>query len=411
MQLTERHFIKPTHSLFNECDKLCFAAKNIYNRATYLVRNEYETSHTFYALNDLYATMKYEQCMDQLPPKVAQQVLRLVKANWTAYFKSLQAKKEGRIPQDKPINVPHFLHKTKGRQVVLYTNQAISKKVFAKAHKVKLSQCNVEVPTKVSNFKDIACVRIVPKLDRYVIEVVYNIPDVEQRKSNRTYVSIDLGVNNLATLATNVKGEQPLIVNGRPLKSINQYYNKRMALLKSKLPKGQHTSKRLKRLASKRNAKVDAYMHKASKAVVKEIERIGANKLIIGKNDGWKKGVDMGKVNNQSFVGIPHSRFISQLRYKCERVGITVECVEESYTSQASFIDGDCIPVYGHEEGNVQFSGYRESRGLYKRKGVSERVNADVNGSYNILRKAVPTVFSKGIEGVVVRPRMLSIPN
>ena len=410
MQLTERHFIKPTHPLHDECDRLCFASKNIFNRANYIVRTEYEDKGTYTALSDLYGAMKGEECMAQLPPKVAQQTLRSLKSAWESYFKLLKAKREGRLPEGQKVNVPKYLPKEDGRHVATYSYQAVSKKVFDKARKVKLSQCAVEVPTKVERFADIACVRIVPKVYGYVVEVVYNVEDVEPLKSNRTYAAIDLGVNNLATITFSKRDEQPLIVNGRPLKSVNQYYNKRLAYLRSRLPNGKRTSKRIKRLTAKRNAKVDDYMHKASKAIVREVQRLGANKVIVGHNEGWKQEAGMGHVNNQSFVSIPHSRFVAQLRYKCERAGITLVTVEESYTSQASFLDLDPMPVYGEEgAAEVAFSGYRECRGLYKRKGVKERINADVNGSYNIMRKAIPTVFAKGVEGVVVRPRRLSI--
>ena len=130
--------------------------------------------------------------------------------------------------------------------------------------------------------------------------------------------------------------------------------------------------------------------------------------LIIGKNDGWKQDANIGTQNNQNFTGIPHSRFVGMLTYKCEQKGIRVVLTEESYTSKASFLDLDPLPKKDDTD-IPEFSGYRESRGLYKRKGIVERINADVNGSYNIMRKAIPTAFAKGIEGVVVRPLVLNV--
>jgi len=127
--------------------------------------------------------------------------------------------------------------------------------------------------------------------------------------------------------------------------------------------------------------------------------------LVIGKNPLWKQEINNGKKNNQSFTSIPHTRFVEMLTYKAVIKGIEVLIEEESYTSKASFLNLDFIPVYGTDEAtNAKFSGYRESRGMYKIKGKKVRINSDVNGSYNILRKVIPAAFAQGIEGVVVRP-------
>nr|MDJ0571202.1 transposase [Pleurocapsa sp. MO_192.B19] len=165
------------------------------------------------------------------------------------------------------------------------------------------------------------------------------------------------------------------------------------------------TSNRIRRLTAKRNNQVDTYLHQASRWIIDHLDNHGIGKLIIGKNPLWKQEVNNGKKNNQSFVSIPHARFVEMLIYKGRIKGIKVICAEESYTSKASFLNLDKIPVYGSDEAErAKFSGYRETRGIYKIKGKKVRINADVNGSYNIMRKVVPTVFDGGIEGVVVRP-------
>ncbi len=211
------------------------------------------------------------------------------------------------------------------------------------------------------------------------------------------------------------------MVNGRPLKSLNQFYNKTKAFLQSQLPNNQSTSKRIKKLTAKRNNRVDSYLHQASRWIIDYLDYRGIGKLIIGKNPLWKQEINNGKRNNQSFVSIPHSRFVEMLIYKAELKGIKVILTEESYTSRASFLTLDSIPTYERERGSefksisnravgsesatkIKFSGYRETRGMYKIKGQKTRINADVNGSYNIMRKVIPTVFDGGIEGVVVRP-------
>ena len=136
------------------------------------------------------------------------------------------------------------------------------------------------------------------------------------------------------------------------------------------------------------------------------------NTLIIGKNDGWKQDTNLGKSNNQNFQFIPYDKFISMLNYKCAMAGINVILQEESYTSKASFLDFDDLPVY--KKGSAEeytFSGYRKHRGLYVRKNGKGAINADVNGSYNILRKCKPGAFAKGVAGLVVVPVLIKRAN
>ena len=399
MQLVEKHIIRLNHTLYKECDKLCFASKNIYNQVLYLIRQEYETTKTYNVLNDSYSYMKDKDCFKQLPQKVAQATLRSVHSVCQSFFGLLHSTKA----QNKNVKFPHYLHKTNGRYVATFNNQTISKKVFKKVHKIKLSQCNIEFYTKIDDFSSINCVRIVPQLEQYTIEVVYTIADIKPLKSNRTYASIDLGVSNLATI-TYSDGKQPKIINGKPLKSINQYYNKRLAYYKSKLEtvNKKKTSHRIKRFTNKRNNKVNTYLHKASKYIVSDIQSKGITTLVIGKNTEWKTECSIGKVNNQNFIQIPHSRFIDMLSYKCEKVGITVKLQEESYTSKCSFLDGE--EICKHET----YMGRRVKRGLFK-SANGKYINADVNGSYNIMRKAIPNAFANGIEGLVVNPIVVKL--
>lgn len=196
------------------------------------------------------------------------------------------------------------------------------------------------------------------------------------------------------------------MINGRPLKSINQFFNKSQAKIKFRL--GNQTRQKLQKLCTKRNFKVEDYLHKASRLIVDYLVFHQIGTLIIGKNPEWKQQANMGKRNNQNFVQIPHARLVEMLRYKAELQGIYVWEQEESYTSKASFLDLDPIPVYspGQKEKPL-FSGQRICRGLYQ-SSTGKRLNADVNGSLNIIIKAVPNAFSNGIEGVVVHPVRLT---
>lgn len=399
MQLVEKHIINRNHKLFNLCDSLCFASKNIYNQNLYLIRQEFELHKTYNVLNNSYPYMKDKECFKQLPQKVAQATLHSVRAVCQSFFGLLHSNKA----QNKNVEFPHYLKKDTGRFVATFNNQTLSKKVFKKSHKLKMSQCDIEFYTRIDDFSSIKCVRIVPQLEQYTIEVVYTVAEVEPMKSNRTYTSIDLGINNLATM-TYSDGSRPKIINGKALKSINQFYNKQFAHYKSKLENvnKRKSSHRLKKLTNKRTNKVNDYLHNASKYIVSDIQSKGITTLIIGKNTEWKQECNIGKCNNQNFVQIPHSRFIDMLIYKCEKVGITVKLQEESYTSKCSFLDNEHI---GHDD---QYVGKRIKRWLF-RSSKGQLINADVNGRYNIMRKAIPSVIYYGIEGFVVNPIVIKL--
>lgn len=404
MQLVEQHIITKKSEFYSECDSICLHTKNLYNSCLYIVRQAYIKDKTN-LLYDLHNLMKNTEQYKAIPAKVSSAVLLMVQQNFKSFFKAnTQYYKTPSKFKVRP-RLPKYLDINNGRFVASYTNQAISKKVFKAVHKIKLSQTNIEFKTKLTDFKDIDCVRIIPKLGYHVIEVIYTIPDAPKLSNNNRYCAIDLGVNNLATVTSNIPEIKPIIINGRPLKSINQFYNKELSKKKSVLEirNKKKSSKSINKLSLKRKNKIDNYLHKASKTIVKTCVNNQINTLIIGKNDNWKRGVDMNKQNNQNFVSIPHSRFIEMLSYKCEKQGISIILQEESYTSKASFLNLDYIPTYGDSQVK-KFSGYRYRRGLYKIRGKKEFINADVNGSYNILRKAIPNAFADGIEGVGVHP-------
>ncbi len=261
-------------------------------------------------------------------------------------------------------------------------------------------------------------IRIVPRHGFYVVEVVYE-QDLKWTAVNPTYYAgIDIGMDNLAALTSNQPGFVPVVVNGRPVKSVNQFYNKKKAELQSKLGRT-GTTKRMKRLTNKRNRRIDHYMHTTSRWIVDDLVAHGIGTLVIGKNDGWKQEANMGKRTNQNFVSFPHARFIAMLSYKAELAGITVIITEESYTSKASFLDRDEMPVYDNKlTAKPTFSGQRIKRGLY-RSADGTLINADCNGSGNIIRKVAPHAWklAEGVEDgkrvvpLVVHPVRLSFPS
>jgi putative transposase len=323
----------------------------------------------------------------------------MVDNNFKTFFALLKLKQKGSYSEK--VSIPNYLDKD-GRYVIKYEKQALGSKEFKKANQIKLSKTNIVLNTKVTNWDSIKEVRIVPKGNHYVIEVVYE-KEVKETIISNNIASIDLGLNNLCTVTFN-NGEKPLVINGKPLKSINQYYNKERSRLQSELELKQHvkTSKRITNLNNKRNNKVTDYLHNASRLLVNQLAIKRVSTLIIGNNKGWKQDINIGKRNNQNFVSVPHSKLIELIKYKCELEGITVIIQEESYTSKCSFLDNE--PIQKHDE----YKGSRIKRGLFK-SSDGTLINADVNGSYNIMKKAIPNAFANGIEGVAVHPIKLKV--
>jgi len=402
MQLAQRHIIKSTEHRFTQIDELAFKSKNLYNAANYVIRQSFVYGWGYINYNEMNRLMKSHQAYKVLPAKVSQQILMILDKNWKSFFEAVKAYKVDSSKFTGRPKLPQYKDKVKGRNILVYTIQAISSKQLKKGI-IKLSGTNILIKTQV-NPEQLCQVRLVPKSDSYVIEVIYNEPEstVEQIQKEAV-ASIDLGLNNLVALTSNQSGFTPLLINGRPLKSLNQFYNKRKAQLQSQLKGSSKTSPRIQRLTRWINQKVDNYLHRSSRLIINLLVARKIGTLVIGKNLQWKSEISLGKQTNQNFVSVPHARLIEMLEYKAELVGITVLQQEESYTSKANFLALDPIPVYGKAGTNdVAFSGKRIKRGLYK-TSAAKLINSDVNAAYNILRKAIPNAFSNGIGSCVVR--------
>ena len=358
MKLAERHIIKRGHRFWAEVDHLSWQSKNLYNLANYIIRQNWLYGHGYLSYNQMASVMKQTESYQAMPAKVSQQVLRGLDRNWKSFF---QANSEFKKHPDKFLGrpkIPKYKDKKKGRNLLVYTIQALSK-VARRQGLIKLSGTGIEFPTQVA--ESIAEVRIVPQCDCYVIEVIYEKP--EQFLTPTDHIAaIDLGVDNLMAVTSNQPDFTPLLINGRPLKSLNQFYNKRLAQLKSLLKGTSNSSRRISRLTRCRHQKIENYLHRASRYLVNLLVEQKITTLVIGKNPGWKQGVNLGKVNNQSFVTIPHCLLIDMITYKCQLVGIKVIIQEESYTSAASFLKNDPIPVYGETTEKPVFSGKRIKR-------------------------------------------------
>ena len=409
MQLTEKHRISKSSKFYELLDYEAYKSKNLYNSALYVIRQYYFENKKYlpYACMCRLFHEQHQQDYYALPAKVAQQTLKMVDRNFKSFFKALTSYKKTPSKFKAKPRIPKYLDKQKGRCILTYTSQAISKKSLDKTGCIKLSGLDMEIPTKVS-YKDLCEVRVIKKVNSYVVEVVYETDQEEvEYVDNGRYASIDLGVSNLATVTSNVKGFQPFAIDGKHLKSVNRYYNKELGHYKSileKRHKGRKSSNRTKWLTEKRNNKMNDCFHKASRMIVSQLVSNDIHTLVVGYNDGWKQDTNMGHRNNQSFVQIPHHRFVSLLEYKCKLVGIKLITVHESYTSKCSFLDNE--KICKHES----YCGRRIHRGLF-RSANGTLINADVNGSYNILRRCMPNAFADGVEGVLVHPVVIKTAN
>ena len=394
MLLTERHIIKKSNPLYMELDSMCFLSKNLYNQSLYRIRQHYFNTKEYlnYYSNVKQLTKEKQSDYIALPAKVAQCVVKQVDQNFRSFFASLKSKKV-----NHKVSIPRYLEKN-SRYMLTFTNQAISRKELRLGY-LKLSGCNSR--TKLIH-ADVRQVRVIPKNKQFIIEVIYNF-DEKQHCDNGNYVGIDIGLNNLAAVGGNKIS--PVLINGRPLKSINQFYNKELAKLKSiqdTCKSKNVNSDKIRKVAQKRNNKIKDYLHKASRKLVNHLVSNSVSKIVIGHNKNWKQDINLGKSNNQKFVQIPFNMFIHMVTYKAQLEGIEVVQREESYTSKCSFLDNE--EICKHET----YKGKRIKRGLF-RSYDGKLINADLNGALNILRKEIPNVFSEyGIE-VCSTPIDLSI--
>lgn len=344
MRQVERHWIKEGHELYSICDDLTFKAKNLYNAGLYQIRQsiferyksqekEKSSALSWFKLVSQFRKEKQGDML-ALPSKVSSSILRTLGSSINSYYQLLKYYHDkSNLSVTNQPKLPRYLHKTEGRYLVEFTNQTFSKKRGINGELILCPKdLKLSIPTKVEHPQ---CVRIVPKL-----------------------------------------------------KSINQGYNRLIAKAKSKLPVNQKTSQGIHRLWRNRELKLQSELHKVTSFLSLYFDEMAIEKVFIGKNQGWKQEVSLGKKTNQSFTQIPFTTFISQLTYKCLVRGIEVVEQEESYTSKASFIDQDEIPTYGESDKKPVFSGKRVSRGLYRAKN-GFLLNADVNGSYNILVKGL----------------------
>lgn len=402
IQRVEKHKIKQSNTYYPLIDSFCFNAKNLYNHANYLIRQEFVSNGNWLRYTDLDKILKvdieYPDYKNMPTAQSAQQLLRLLDKNWKSFFKSI---KDWTKNKDKYLGRPKLpKYKDKNsRYVLTLTNQEVKlKNSILRFPKVFNGFTIKPLFINKENYVSFQQVRFIPKANHIELEVIYNVEILEIIGNNNRYYSIDIGLDNLATVTNNF-GKQPFIINGKGLKSENKYYNKLLAHYKSiamRMNK-KHSTKRIQGITEKRNQIVDNYLHQASRYIVDKARKDDVSVIVIGNNKGWKQKSEMNKRVNQSFIQIPYNRLIEMIQYKAKEYGISVVLTEESYTSGTSFLDNE-EPIK---------SNYRKERRIYRglfQSNAGKLINADVNGAYQIMKKVFPNAFSNGIEGVALQP-------
>ena len=406
---TGRFKVKVSHPDYEMIKLHTIEAKEIYNYANYIIRqlffkksgkenfsldfiNEYselaedfniyiseklQFTSTFYRIICKFSRIKKYS----INSKMVQNIVDILKRDWKSYWKLLKLKIGGKY--DKKVNIPKYKKKY---SVVEYNPQVISKNKLKNGY---IGTSKMNEGFKIPNFyKEYTCksARSLWKNDFLYMEIIYEKEVPEKRKIKKV-AAADLGGKILMSIAYNFN-RRGISISANMLRSLNHYYNKMIGTMTSLLPKGIRISKAIQNLWRKRDEQVRNLLGYYANKLIKEFKLIGIDKFIIGKNKEQKQEIDLhSKLENWNFCMIPFNKLVEILKYKCEENGIECMEQEESYTSKASFLNNDFMPVYGEKNKDYEFSGWRNGR-TYKIKGKNQRIHADLNGALNIMRKA-----------------------
>jgi len=399
----EKHIIRKSDKNYAMLAEFCHLSKNLYNFANYHIRQGYIQTGRFPNYNEINKLAKEQPSTNNdyasMPTaQSAQQTFRLLDKNWVSFRESHKGYRENPDEYTGRPKMPGYLPKN-GEYILILTNQNCRLRdgviYFPKTFRGLTVKTDME-----GTFQQI---RIVPKNRHLVLEVVYKIDIPEILPDNGRYMGIDIGLDNLAAVASNT-GMKPVVINGKGLKSVNKYYNKRKSHYQEVAQRRnkQDYSKRINQLTIKRNCRIDDTMHKASRYIVDLAVENNINTIVIGNNKDWKRASPLSKNVNQTFVGLPHQRMIEMIGYKAENVGIRIALTEESYTSGTSFLDND-LPVKEHYD-----KSRRVHRGLF-RCSNGQKINADVNAALQMIKKVSPNAYSNGVEGIGLCPVVVNV--
>ena len=415
MYLTIKQQLKNLSKVdYRNLRRLSRTSKNIMNQAIYLNRQYYFREGKYLGYQKTYAELRSSDNYKILNSNMAQQSMKVVDGMFQAFIAMLKLVKKKQY-DSRAVQIPHYLPKDGFAPLVIYQfkiKDGIFTLPYSKKYDEEHSKVSIKVPPILEG-KKVKYIKIIPRqrAKYFEIQYTYEVAEEQREVDKQKALAIDFGIDNLMTCVTS-EGKT-FIIDGRRLKSINQWYNKRNAQLisiKDKQKIGKKTTKQQQRISRKRNLRVNDYISKACRKVLSYCIEKQIGTLICGYNVTFQRNTNIGKVNNQNFVNIPFGKIREKFQYLCKLNGLEYVEQEESYTSKASFLDGDELPLYNADNPQeYKFSGKREKRGLYRSaKGIE--INADVNGAANILRKSkvvsIEGLYCRGELGTPVRIRV-----
>lgn len=406
-----KHMSKEDYITIRE---LCHTAKNLANDAIYNVRQHYFTEGEFLKYEKNYTLLKNSPNYKALNSNMAQQILKEVDGSFQSFFGLLKLVKQGKYAF-MGCKLPHYLPKDGYTTLIIGFVRLNGNKLilpFSNSFKKTHKPVEITIPPILLN-KKIKEIRIIPKANArfFEIQYIYEAECIQRNLNTNNALALDLGINNLVTAVSNVG--KSFIIDGRRLKSINQWFNKenaRLQSIKDKQHFGKKPTSRQKASARNRNNKVNDYMNKTTRKIIDYCIANDIGTLVVGYNETFQRNSHIGKQNNQNFVNIPYGQLRNKLEYLCKLNDIVFVKQEESYTSKSSFWDRDNLPVYNADNlKEYQFSGRRLHRGLYK-MASGKTINADVNGALNIMRKSsvvdMNILYSRGEVDTPIRIRI-----
>ena len=391
----EKHQIKPSNKYYKLLDELCFKSKNLYNTGLYIERQAFlEKDPSFKDIKfipefTLINYLKESESFKELPSILSQQILKKVTQNFQSFFRAI--KDYNKHPEKylgKP-KLPKYKDSKTGRFQLIFTYKAFRfNKEYITFHKVLKG---FKVKTHLNPEKHtLREARFIPHKTHITLEIAYELKEepLELTEDFKYLAGIDLGIDNFSTISILKSDTNPLIINGKGLKSYNKYFNKKLAYLKSEaqLKNKRYTTKRIQRLIKKRNNYIDTWIHKASRITTNYLYKNQVKAVIIGKNKNWKQNSKLSKKINQTFIQIPFESYIQRLTYKCQDLGIKVYIAEESYTSGTSYLDNELPTKDFYDKSR------RIQRGLFK-TNKNKLINSDVNAAFQVIKKVYKTDY------------------
>ena len=374
---------------------LCRASKDLYNFGLYQIRQHFFKTKEYLSYSKNYHIVKNlednlgESPYYKLPTNASQQTLKAVDSGFKSFFSLLKKKANGKY--DKDVKIPNYLDK-EGNYKVVFTkihirfngDYALLTLPKYLKEEYKISSLNFKIPKHIKK-ESIKEIHILPKGKRFELSWIREKEEVKSLGLRDNLMSIDLGVNNFASVLT--LNEKPLLFSGLKAKSINSHFNNKISSLQSQIDLAKNHKSDYSQLSTKvsklffiRNNYIKDFTLKTAQKIVDTALTRGVSTIIIGFNKEWKNEVNMGRKNNKTFYGLPHSKLIDYIKYKAQLVGIKVEIQEESYTSKCDSLAKE-LP-----QKHSKYLGRRVKRGLFQ-SSIGKLINADINGCINILVK------------------------